>query len=262
MNRGEVSLNMTRTLAVSAVLWLALVTSAGAQTLGTFRWQLLPYCNVVTLTVTQQGVNYLLDGTDDQCGGPHKAGVTGIAFPNPDGTLGFGFNVAGPDGQQMHTDATINLISLGGTWNGSSGDTGTFAFTPGAPAPGNRRPDLAPTRRAFAYDLAPGAYSAPISLPPHIPVRMAGTQLAQGTRGIGAVDIMSIPDENGQFLEWVGLHSTAGASIAQGFSGANGTVIVYVDYAHQVAIEVFSATQVRVHNSSSARRFGSISLTY
>ena len=248
-------------LVVAGVLGLA--RPVAAQVIGTFRWQLLPHCNVVSLTVTQQGAQYLLDGTDDQCGGPHRAGVTGIAFPNPDGTLGFGFNVAGPDGKQSHTDATINLITLGGTWNGSSGDTGTFAFTTGAPVPGNRRPEFPPpTRRAFTYDLAPGAYSEPISLPPHIPVRMAGTQLGEGTRGIGAVDIMSIPDQNGRFLEWVGLHSTGGASIAQGFSGTSGTVIVYIDFAHQVAIEVFSPTQVRVHNLTSIRRFGDVSLTY
>lgn len=53
----------------------------GAQTLGTFRFQLQPYCNVVTLTIVQQGAQYQLTGTDDQCGAGPRA-VTG-AFPNP-----------------------------------------------------------------------------------------------------------------------------------------------------------------------------------
>ena len=38
---------------------------AGAQSLGTFRWQLQPFCNVVTVTGTQQGSNYTLDGYDE-----------------------------------------------------------------------------------------------------------------------------------------------------------------------------------------------------
>lgn len=45
--------------------WLAV--PATAQPLGTFRWQLQPYCNVLTLNVVQGGV-YTLDGTDDRCG--------------------------------------------------------------------------------------------------------------------------------------------------------------------------------------------------
>lgn len=33
--------------------------------LGTFRWQLVPHCNVVTLRIEQQGETYALSGTDD-----------------------------------------------------------------------------------------------------------------------------------------------------------------------------------------------------
>ena len=63
---------------------------AHAQPLGTFRWQLRPYCNVVSLAVVQEHGLYRLEGTDDQCGnGRDLASVTGLAFPNPDGTIGF-----------------------------------------------------------------------------------------------------------------------------------------------------------------------------
>ncbi len=40
-------------LAVSCAVLLA--AGANAQTLGTFRWQLQPFCNVVTVTVIQHG---------------------------------------------------------------------------------------------------------------------------------------------------------------------------------------------------------------
>ncbi len=47
--------------------------SASAQTLGTFRWQLQPFCNVLTVTVVQQGGHYQLYGTDDLCGAPQAS---------------------------------------------------------------------------------------------------------------------------------------------------------------------------------------------
>ncbi len=50
---------------VAAVLYASAVS---AQSIGTFPFQLAPYCNVVTLTVTQIGNTLTLDGYDDQCG--------------------------------------------------------------------------------------------------------------------------------------------------------------------------------------------------
>ena len=64
-------------------LLLSANVSVSAQPLGVFRWQLQPYCNVVSLTITQSGGIYTLDGTDDQCG-TAPAGVTGDAFVRPD----------------------------------------------------------------------------------------------------------------------------------------------------------------------------------
>ena len=113
---------------------------AEAQTLGTYRWQLLPYCNVVSLTATQQGAQYLLDGTDDQCG-VGGAAVRGLGFANPNGTIGFGFTIlTTPGARPVHVDATLNLPSLGGTWRDSDGHSGAFLFLTGAPAAGTPRP--------------------------------------------------------------------------------------------------------------------------
>ena len=110
-------------------------------TIGTFRWQLLPFCNVVTVTVTQAGAQYQIDGTDDMCGAPRAAATVGRAFMNNDGSLGFGLTtITTPGGVALHLDATITLPALNGTWRDSGGNSGTFAFLAGAPSAGSPRP--------------------------------------------------------------------------------------------------------------------------
>lgn len=120
-------------------LWFA--APASAQPLGSFRWQLQPYCNIITVAVVQQGGQYQLDGTDDQCGAAVKASVVGLAFQNPNGSIGFGLTiVTAPGGQPVHVDATISISTLSGTWQDSAGHSGTFIFTPGAGTGGGARP--------------------------------------------------------------------------------------------------------------------------
>jgi len=115
---------------------------AAAQSLGVFRWQLQPYCNVVTLNVTQTGSVYTLDGYDDQCGAATRAAAVGTAFPNPNGTIGLGMTVVvTPNAAPLHIQATITLATVSGTWRDSAGNTGPFVFNPaiapGAPRPGS-----------------------------------------------------------------------------------------------------------------------------
>lgn len=112
---------------------LTMPAVSGAQPLGTFRWQLQPFCNVVTMAVTQNGGVFRLEGTDNQCGsGAGQASAIGVAFQNPDGSIGFGFTiVTAPGGASVHVDATIAVATLSGTWRDSGGNSGTFVFTPG-----------------------------------------------------------------------------------------------------------------------------------
>ncbi len=140
-----------------------------AQPLGTFRWQSQPYCNVVTVTVTQVGGIYRLEGTDDQCGsGRDLASVVGVAFPNPDGGIGFGMTiVSAPGGESAHLTAEITLGTLSGTWRSSPGISGTFVFTPGAPIAGYPRPNPTPI------------------VPPAIQLLSTGALVASGTLGVG-----------------------------------------------------------------------------
>ena len=109
---------MTRDLLVALVLSAAVPAWSEAQPIGTFRWQLQPYCNVVTVAITRNGGVYRLEGTDDQCGaGAGQASVIGTAFQNPDGTIGLGLNiVASPGGAPSPVHATITLGTSSGTW--------------------------------------------------------------------------------------------------------------------------------------------------
>ncbi len=131
-------------LLVVCPLVLAAHVAAHAQPMGTFRWQLQPYCNVVTLNVTQTGGVYTLDGYDDQCGAGTRAPLTGTAAPNPDGTteLGFGI-VASPSAIPVHVAVAIDTTTLGGTWTDSAGHTGAFTFRPNGGSGGEPRPAAA-----------------------------------------------------------------------------------------------------------------------
>ena len=253
-------------LLIAACGVLIFTSTALAQPLGSFRWQQQPYCNVLTLNVIGEGGNYTLDGTDDLCGADQKASVTGIASPNADGTVGIAVTIVGPPGGAVHLTATINLVTLGGTWSDSNGNTGLFVFTPGVGVPGSPRPATlgTPTRATHTYDLAAGETSPLISVPANIPVSLMGTQLVSGFRGVGQANLLSIPGGGG-FIEWVGLHSTSGAAITEGFSGTAGTLIVFIDWNHCVRVEVAGtagSSEIQVRNTCGSQRRGTITLTY
>ena len=179
---------MTKTIAmVGSTMLLHVVCAvipASAQPLGSFRWQLQPYCNVITLAVVQQGAQYQLDGTDDQCGAAQAASVRGLAFFNPTGLIGFGLTIiTTPGGAPVHVDATISSATLSGEWRDSAGNSGSFVFTPGAAVPGAPRP--LPARVAVSNQLFTGQLSEryvansgftvagssfPLPLPPGTPI--------------------------------------------------------------------------------------------
>ncbi len=55
---------------MAVVIVLGMAPGAMAQSLGTHKWQLQPYCNIVSFAVTQNGGIFRIEGTDDQCGAP------------------------------------------------------------------------------------------------------------------------------------------------------------------------------------------------
>lgn len=139
----------TRGITIRGAAWLTAVLGAAgaadAQPLGSFRWQLQPYCNVVTVTITQSGSVFRLEGLDDRCGaGGAAASVIGTAFLNANGSVGFGLNIVDPGGTPLQVDATASLATLSGTWRDSASRNGAFTFTPGAGTGGGGRPPVGP----------------------------------------------------------------------------------------------------------------------
>jgi hypothetical protein len=53
---------MTRVVAALVLAAVVVPATASSQPLGTFRWQLQPFCNVITVSVTQNGAVYTLGG--------------------------------------------------------------------------------------------------------------------------------------------------------------------------------------------------------
>lgn len=149
--------------ALALVVGPGIALSVSAQPMGTFRWQLQPYCNIITLAVVQQGGQYQLDGTDDQCGAARAASVRGMAFLNPNGTIGFGLTVVTtPGGTPIHIDAVVSLPSLNGTWQDSGGNSGNLIFGAGVPGAGPRpvpAGGLAP-HSVTSVQIAPGAVTS------------------------------------------------------------------------------------------------------
>ena len=139
---------------IALLTWIC-ATSADAQPVGTFRWQLRPYCDVITVTVTQVGSVYRLEGTTDFCGATQRGSVIGTAHPNPNGTIGIGLNiVTAPLGTAAPLSAEITLPSASGTWTDGSA-SGDFVLTPGPGVGGPARPVPAglPTLPSGAFVL-------------------------------------------------------------------------------------------------------------
>jgi len=134
------TVNRLRTTLVAVCVTLAAALSASAQVFGTFSWQMQPYCNIVTMTITQIPGGYTIDGNDNQCGvGGRLAGAAGMALLNPDGTVGLEFTiVTAPSGKAVHVSASVSPANGSGPWADSVGNTGNFAL--GSPGSGSPRP--------------------------------------------------------------------------------------------------------------------------
>jgi hypothetical protein len=175
-------------LAVPMLLTALAAGTAAAQSLGTYRWQTLPFCNVITVAVTGVGGVYRLEGTDDQCGAATQASVIGTAFLNANGTIGLGFTmVTTPGAAPLMVDATVTLPAVQGTWRDSAGRSGDFVPTQGPGAGGSPRP-VAGGLGASAVDTAQLQRRIGSSCPVGQAVRVVnqdGTVVCQPTSGGG-----------------------------------------------------------------------------
>ena len=172
---------------------MAGASTASAQVFGTFTWQMQPYCNKVTLTLTSVTGNFTLDGSDDQCGAAKKASATGIGVFNPDGTVGINFTIVTSGGVGVHVAASVSPANGQGTWADDLGNTGAFAFfgtTPGLPLRPASGPGVAQSGQVFSghlsavrgantsFSLVHGSYPVPLPVAVAAPVleyRAGGT---------------------------------------------------------------------------------------
>jgi hypothetical protein len=116
-----------------------------------------------------------------------------------------------------------------------------------------------PNAAFVSYNLAPGTISGPITPVASQGVLVMGVQNTVGFRGVGQVTLLRVP---GSFLEWVGLESPSSAAITSGFSGTPGTHIVFLDFSHQVDIEVNTTDTFTIHNGSTGQRTGNVTLIW
>jgi len=118
---------------------------------------------------------------------------------------------------------------------------------------------VTPNKTVLNYSLTPGGNSASIAPAPNVPVLVMGCCTTFNFRGVGHVSLLRIPNS---FIEWVGLNSTSSGSITQGFSGAVGTHIVWIDFSQQVDIQAAGLNTIRVHNGSGFGRAGNVTLIW
>jgi len=131
--------------------------AAGAQPLGTFRWQFAPYCNTVTILVEQKAGVFELSGTDNQCGAAVTAAARGTAHLNPNGTVGIGLTVARPDGLAVASTISLDLATLSGTWRDEYGNAGSFQHNPPVAPAGSPRPVTLRGNYAVLFTAAAGS---------------------------------------------------------------------------------------------------------
>ena len=182
---------------------LTLLTAAGAsaQVLGTFSWQMQPYCNIVTLTLTQTPGGFTADGSDNQCGAAKLAGAAGMALFNPDGTVGLEFTiVTAPSGKAVHVSASVNPGNGSGSWTDSVGNSGTMAL--GAPGSGSPRPLPASGLGAAVItsaEIAPNAVGVSNINAAQVQTRITGScpagQTVSGVNQNGSVSCAAPPVE-------------------------------------------------------------------
>jgi len=124
-------------MTIACAVVLSLPTPARAQVFGTFTWQMQPFCNRVTITLSNTPAGFTLDGADDQCG-VSRGSVFGVAVFTPTGTVALNFTiVSAPGGVGAHVSGIVDPGTGSGTWTDSTGHAGTFVLgggTPGLPA--------------------------------------------------------------------------------------------------------------------------------
>ncbi len=180
-----------RALAFAVVFPLAHACAAVAQpVLGPLSWQLQPFCNVVTLTLTSGPAGFALDGTDNLCGASNKASAVGVASPNTSGQYTLNFSVVtAPSARPVHVSAIVSPASGNGTWTDSLGHSGTFAFFGNASGLAARPVPVSglPPASVTAAEIAPGSVGTASINTAQVQARVTGScALGEAMTGVNA----------------------------------------------------------------------------
>ena len=119
---------------------------------------------------------------------------------------------------------------------------------------------IAPNAAVISYSLTTGGNTAAITPVANKPVFVMGDQTVAGDVGSSDMTVVNSNPGDGE-LVWSGLESDGGG-VTAGFSPVAGTHIIFIDFAHQVDLEVANATSFKVHNGAGSTRTGGVTLIW
>lgn len=140
---------MSIRVALLAVLTaVAFPAAASAQgplspvSLGTFHWQLQPFCNTLSLTIIQEGGQFRVQGTESCDAADVSQPVHGMATADAAGTIYFSVRTSFPGGSSSEGTwvwASLSLATLNGNWQDDADRRGQLIRVSGPVAGANRR---------------------------------------------------------------------------------------------------------------------------
>ena len=127
---------LSRSLMMTALATLPVLTNAALGEAQTLRFQLQPLCNTITLALMPSSARDLIGvvGYDDNCGENPRSPIHGTAVINPDGALSIGYTTSLSFSVYRRTDVGLQTNvewpanSDVGSWTDDDGNSGTFQF--------------------------------------------------------------------------------------------------------------------------------------
>lgn len=142
-------------VALVAVSWPAVARAQGPVqpvVIGTFHWQLQPFCNTLSLTIVQEGSQFRVQGTESCDAADVSQPVQGVATADASGTIYFSVRTSFPGGSSSEGTfvwASLSLATLNGSWQDDADRRGQFIRVTGPVAGTNRRGISANTFQHF-----------------------------------------------------------------------------------------------------------------
>lgn len=155
-----------RVVLKAVLLTAVLAAPAAAQpvqavVIGTFHWQLQPFCSTVSVTVIQEAGQFRVQGTEACAPNDYSRSVYGTALLDGQGYVYLSLSTPrvqnSLDGTSVY--AWFELATLAGGWQDDGGRTGPLVPVPGPVAGTNRRAEVSNSfvHTVSSSNRAPGA---------------------------------------------------------------------------------------------------------